>query len=277
MKMKKKKLIWHNIKVYNHNTILNRIAFIQDNMLGLLPIYGHEKVVLKKYAEKNGIAVSELFSMRNMIKIQSEIVSSRKFHFYENKIVYKLNNLIKGLLESSDRQKNKAMIRHYLKTINMPFGQIYRTILKIPTYHDLHHTNKDYFNQISELIREKEHISKENSVAFEHMLENYFRQNNIAFKTETDIKNENAGNYVATPDLLLDEELVLELDNIQYKIKWIDAKNYMLIDIPFIMKSLNKQSAKYNAIFGQGAFVFHYGLDSSIKIDGAVLLDGSFL
>ncbi len=107
------------------------------------------------------------------------------------------------------------------------------------------------------------------------MLEDYLKINGLIFKTEVEIKN--AGEITATPDILFDEPIILELDGTNHEIRWMDAKNYILIDVPFIIKSLHKQAAKYNTIYGLGAFVFHYGFDASIKIPGAVLLDGSFL
>lgn len=271
-----KKLGWRNIKIYDHATILNRIRIIRKNMSGLLPVYGKEKIMLKKFAKNNNISINEILSMRNSVKIQLEINASRKFHFHEEKIKNKFNDLTELLEEEPNTQRNKILIKYFIKSIGMPFSQIYRTISKMPAYGKLTDTNKQYIMKINEMIREKEHHSKKKSEAFEHMLEDYLKINDLSFKTELDIRNMNE-HVIATPDILFYEPIILELDGRDYEIRWMDAKNYMLIDVPFILKSLNKQATKYNTIYGLGAFVFHYGLDSSIKIPGAILLDGSFL
>lgn len=47
--------------------------------------------------------------------------------------------------------------------------------------------------------------------------------------------------------------------------------------IPYILKSVKKQTSKYYNAFGFGALVFHYGYDKTINIPGAIILDGSFI
>ena len=79
------------------------------------------------------------------------------------------------------------------------------------------------------------------------------------------------------PDILFKEPIILKVDGVSYTIRWFDAKNYILINIPFILASLKRQAEKYYKVFGMGAFVFHYGFDSSIKIPGVIMLDGSHI
>lgn len=271
-----KRLGWLNSKAYDHATILDRITTIRKNMSGLLPVYGRERLILDKFAKINKVSVYEILSMRNSIKIQLEINASRKFELCKEKIKNKFNTLVTLLEETTDNKKSESLIKYFIKLIQMPYAQIYQTISKMPLYKKLSNTNKNYFTRINTIIREKEHRSKENSEMFEHMLEDYLKINGLIFKTEADIRN-TTDHVIATPDILFDDPITLEVDGDNYQIRWMDAKNYMLIDVPFIIKSLNKQSAKYNAIYGLGAFVFHYGFDTSIKIPGAILLDGSFL
>lgn len=280
-----KKLVWHNRKVdglnphaerqdkvYDHATILKRVVFINKHMKGLLPIGESEKKILERYAEEHELPVYEMLSMRNALKVQQEINSSKKFHFCVDKIKNKFINLTK---EQKNGIVDNMKIRIFFESVRMPFHYILRTIEKLSEYNKLNEDNHKYIQSIRDTIYQKEVQVRENSEAFEHALENYLKSNDIQFRTEIDIKK--IGDYNVTPDILLDEPIILKVNDNEYKIKWMDAKNYILIDVPFIIKSLHKQANKYNEIFGLGAFVFHYGLDSSISIPNAIILDGSFL
>ena len=71
--------------------------------------------------------------------------------------------------------------------------------------------------------------------------------------------------------------VIKEESDTETQIKWLDVKNYFLADIPFLLDKLRDQAKKYNDAFGNGAFVFHLGLDPKIKIDNTLILDGSFV
>src|ERR1700722_13838115 len=77
--MSTNKIYWKNYKIYNHDDITNRMAFVEKGMNGLLPLYGKEKDRLVMYANKRGLDSYEMISLRNTIRIQKEIDSSEIF------------------------------------------------------------------------------------------------------------------------------------------------------------------------------------------------------
>lgn len=260
-------LIWHNVKKYNLDTISNRIAFIKSNMNGMFPPYGKEMKNIKIYAQKNYIPVYEVMSIRNTIKVQEEIDSSKKIHKYLSKIKFRF-------IQLSNKHPNNASIKNFLQWTKMPIQMIIKIIGQMPEYQNLSDINIQYLSKINKLIYQYNQIIHHRSRQFEIILENYLAKEKIKFKTEIDIKK---SGYTVTPDILFDEPINIVVDGTQHTIYWMDAKNYILIDTPFIIKSLNKQASKYHSAFGLGAFVFHYGYDCSIVIPNVLILDGSFL
>ena len=271
--MKTNKIIWKNKKIYDHTTIIDRMKFIENRMNGLLPLYGKEKENLLSYAKKNNLSAYEIISLRNTIRIQKEINSSKKFMQSLNMIKNKFKKLLSEL--STDQNKNNLKIKYFFGSTNMPFFFVLKTVSLMPEFNKLSAENIAFIKKLDTIVHKIEIDIRERSMQFEHILENYLKSLNIKFRTETDIKRDK--DYNVTPDILFDEAIVIELDGISYRIRWLDAKNYLLTNTPFIMKSLQKQAAKYNEIFGMGAFVFHYGFDSSIKIPGVLILDGSMI
>lgn len=267
-------IIWNNYKIYDPNFLLKITCFIEKNMNGLLPLYGKEKRELTKYSEQNNIPLNEIFCLRNIIKIQKEIDNSKKYHSRIKIIKRAFNKLIKNLSKNSD--ESNLQIRYFLKSTQMPIHFVLNTINKMPEFKKLTLKNLDHIKKIQNIVRMDEMKTKYCSELFEHSLEGYLKQKyKLSFRTESDIKKDK--DYNITPDILFDKPIILKLDKKDYQIRWIDAKNYILVNIPFIINSLRKQAAKYNDIFGPGAFVFHYGYDHSIIIPNVVILDGSFI
>jgi len=267
-------IVWHNKKIYNHDIILERMRFVETNMNGLLPLYGKEKQKLMVYAKINKLPPYEMVCLRNTIKIQKEINASKFFGTKMNTIKNNFIKLVTSLLKTTPSE-SELKIRNYFKILRLPFNFVLKIVSKMPEFAKLSTDNIKYIGKIRETIHASEIEITRRSMEFEHVLEKHLQNNNLTFRTEEDIRLD--GDYTVTPDILFDEPITLNLHGEKYKIRWMDAKNYILVDVPFIIKSLHKQADKYNNIFGMGAFVFHYGFDSSIKIPGTVILDGSFL
>ena len=268
------KIVWKNYKIYNHKTIVDRIAFVESNMNGLLPLVDKEKEKLLLYTKKNNIPSYEMICLRNTIKIQKEIDRSKKIYLNIDKIKKKFIELLNDLDTSSDDQ-NYYKIKHFLFKTQMPVYSVLKIISLMPEFKTLGENNINHIKKIENNIHETETEIRMRSIDFEHQLENYLKSLNINFRTEIDIKRDK--DYTVTPDILFDKPIIIQLDGIDYNIRWLDAKNYTLTDTPFIIKSLHKQSEKYNNIFGMGAFVFHYGFVSSIIVPNTLILDGSEL
>lgn len=265
----KKKIIWHNIKVYDLDIVSERIKFVEENMNKLLPIYDKEKEILRNYAETHGLPIYEMICLRNTIRIQKEINASRNFHLVIEKIKKQFSR------EVDEISTNNFKLEYFLKSIRMPLNHIFKLLESTQDFKKLSKKNLEFINKIKKKIKESEQEIHYRAMQFERSLEIYLADQKLRFRTEEDIKIDK--DYTITPDILFDEPITVELDGVKHVIRWMDAKNYMLVNVPFIMKSLHKQAAKYNNTFGPGAFVFHYGYDKTIAIPNTTILDGSFL
>lgn len=269
------KIIWHNKTIYDHDELLKIMHYIEKNMYGLLPLSSNEKNILEHYANKHHFSTDAIVSLRLMIRIQKEIISSRTFELNIDKIQNKFINLMKESSVNDDKSFNKK-IGHFIKSTRMPVQLVIKTIGHTKEFKKLTDSNIKFIDNIQKTIHDNEIKIRQKSGAFEHLLEDHLLNNyDIHFRTEVDIKHDK--DYQITPDILFDKPITLELDGKEYLIRWMDAKNYILADVPFVIKSLNKQAAKYYDVFGMGAFVFHYGIDASIKIKNTIILDGSTL
>lgn len=261
-----KKLIWVNVKKYNPNIINFHINFIKKNMKSILPLDTLEKNKLATYANNNNIDKKMLYSMRNTLRTQKEIDCSRRFNRDKNNIIQLFSNMI----NNGDHD-----IQYFVKKSQMPYNWIIKLIKTLPEYDDLSLEELQYLENTKEKLLKIENKSKINSQIFETKLEKYLSKCGIEYRTEQDIIRD--GDYPVTPDILFDKPIDIIVDGKVHTIAWMDAKNYILINVPFIIRSLKKQASKYNDYFGEGAFVYHYGFDNSIKIPGVIMLDGSIL
>ena len=259
-------IIWVNCKIYGKDEMIRMVEFVSKNMKGLMPLSGEERSMLVEYAEKNGYMVGQMISVRNQIKIQREIFRSRIFKNRQDKIK---QDFIDAVNKGTD-------IRVFMERSRMSVPMLIKLIKKVPEFKMLRTRDIDYIDKISLVIQRQETNSRIRAQDFENELADFLRVSyKIPFRTENDIRRD--GDYTVTPDILFDYDIDLRVDGIDYKVRWLDAKNYILVDVPFILKSLKKQADKYNEIFGMGAFVFGYGYDKSIKIPGTIMLDASFL
>lgn len=262
------KIFWYNKKIYDPEIISTRMKFVENNMNGLLPVSGKEKEKLENYAREHDLPNYEILCLRNIIKIQKEINASKFFYSISDKI---RNRFSREINEITDDNK----LIFFLKSTKMPLSHLFRLLEPTDDFKKLTKNNLRMLDKLKNKIISNEREIRDRSIQFEHSLEKYLMTLNLNFRTENEIKA--IGDYSVTPDVLFDKPVILEVNGIEYEIKWMDAKNYMLVNVPFIMKSLEKQSNKYYDIFGLGAFVFHYGFDKSVMVSNAIILDGSFL
>lgn len=265
------KISWKNIKSYDHKTIIGRIAFVKKNMVGLLPLGTElgEIKGLQKYAKDHKLPIYEMICFRSAIKIQQEIYIGK----YISSNMDKFKKLYNKKIDKISVDKNELMT--FLIQNNLPVSYVYKLLDKKSEIKNISQQN---ISILKTIINNNEIANKEiirRSKEFEISLEKYIDTFQISYRTEEDIRIDK--DYVLTPDILFDTPITLIVNNVEYKIRWMDAKNYTLFNVQFIMKSLNKQASKYYNVFGQGAFVFHYGFDNSITIPNVVILDGSFL
>jgi hypothetical protein len=109
----------------------------------------------------------------------------------------------------------------------------------------------------------------------ENQITSYFMSNDVPIITEAELVEEQVEKYgraLHTPDIVFKTPIVIN----GIKIHWLDYKDYMGCPDSILYDSNIKQSSKYNAIFGNGALLYHYGF-VSMTIPGTLLLDASSL
>jgi|SRR5579872_7089861 len=259
-------LVWHNNLTFNPNKI---ITFVKHNLHGLLPLYQTEYQQLKSYSKSHNFPIKSLVSIRNLVKIQEEICRGRISPKTKEDIIESFKHLLKD--------PSKQSIYQFFSSHKVSVKNIIFTISTLPEYRNL---SKDSLKHIFKYVKDMETAdskSKINSQKFEDDLSNWLKKHtSTPFKTELQIRSETA-TMRSTPDVLFDKPIEITVNGTTHKISWIDAKNYALVNVPFIIRSLTKQSDKYQLEIGPGAFVFHYGIDPSIRIGNTLLLDGSMI
>jgi hypothetical protein len=257
---------------FDPKILSDRINFINKGIKGLMYVYGSEEKRLQEYANRYNIPIEELYSIRHKLRIQREIHVSKKFEESKPMITTKFDQLI-DMAASTDNVR--YMVRQFLLETGMPIVKVIRFVTTLPEFINLKKDAAEYLQQINEKFYKLEIDSHKKAMRFEASLVDYLKVSyDIPFKTENEIR---AAGINVTPDILFDNAIELEVDGEKHIIRWIDAKNYILVNIRFIVRSITKQAAKYNDAYGMGAFVFRYGFDSSIKIPGVIMLDASYL
>lgn len=251
-------LKWNNEKIYSKELLKKISVLIKKNTNINFPLDKKGKNLLRKYSIDFDMPVFSLYSLRSLLRIKRMF-----FNFnFSNQIINELNNLT-SLIEFKQK----------LYVLNIPIEIIIKKIKPIDE------EIKEYINNENEKFDLSNKLIIKKANEFESFLEKYLSFNQIKFKTEKEIKekgNKEKEIDILTPDILFDEPIILEINNEKHLIYWMDAKNYIFYDIPFIGK-IKKQVKKYYDKFGLGALVFHYGFVEEYQIEGAIILDGSFL
>lgn len=211
----------------------------------VMPLYESESKILDKIARKYDVAKRVVYSIRNLSRIQHEILHPRLTSSDETKIDKRID-------EICDAIDNKYELRRIFRNIDLPAKIVAQyLIIKLGNRENLVKIINDFnMYEISSNKKAKE---------FEILIENYLIGKNISFKNEVKLKAE--GITDATPDVLLINPLKFTFQNRSHTVYWIDAKNYFFCNVGFIKKSLKKQATKYDNKFGQGLFIFSHGYD----------------
>lgn len=244
--------------VYDNTTIVQYKKWIMNNMRGLLPLYGSELKLYGEYATDQKINPELLMSMHSQITTQYEIYKS-------STPIDKIYDMIEKWLD-----KPYSLNQFVANTKLSP-----SKIIKIITEKYIDRLDKSIrhdLEKLTELIKLKNKSTQQRSREFEIDLENYLTDNKISYITEQQLKNDKK--YNCTPDILFIKPVDIVYQGKTYTIYWIDAKNYVLIDTPFLTDKLQKQADKYTKCFGFGAFIFKYGYDVSIELINVLILDG---
>ena len=163
----------------------------------------------------------------------------------------------KCILEMSHRYKFNpiGLVKVYTDHFSLPNAAMKRPPLKHPAEKaykvDIFRPNKDVLA---------------NSQRYEAHVEQWLQGNGIAYYTQDQLI---AKNSKLTPDFLLKRPIVINATTVH----WLDAKNFYGATVPYIVRSLKKQGAKYNKAFGNGGFVFSLGFTDELSIPDCLVLD----
>lgn len=266
---------WTNQKVYTKKDMSVRSRFIVAGMRGLLPLTTQERQTLTKYANKCHLPVEEILHLRNNLKIDQEMNHCHSLTT-KNRIMDHFNQLMHQLTNKQLSIKNRQqLIFNFLETSWASLNFILKIIKPLNTYGDLQESDLLLIDKIKQCSKKEILQSNADSRSFELAVEKWMLTHQITFQSEQTLRQLG---YTLTPDLLFVQPIQISINNKSYLIHWMDAKNYCLANICFIKKSLRLQARKYIKAYGQGAFVFKFGLTENIWIaKNLLLLDGSFI
>ncbi len=264
---------------FDYELITKLTKIVKNNARDLLPISNSEAAKLKRIAVNYGVDIEQLFSIRNLLRIHIEIISMNNFESKKKLIIQKFNRLVATINNNNVIDDNFDRIDNFNSNTRIPFKNIYKLITKSKDsdFSKLDNIYKAYIHDMNKFIDSVINQEKINARNFEKSVEKYLTLQGLKYKTEMDLKKDGIDSGIPTPDILFEHPVQIEINGEKRKIKWIDAKNFILIKIPFIFKKLKNQALKYNEYYGPGAFIFHYGYDNSLKIPDTLIIDGSFL
>ena len=110
------------------------------------------------------------------------------------------------------------------------------------------------------------------SVEFEKQIEHFLNKNFIKYITQEELVKEQIkiyGHPINTPDFLIKSDLYIN----NYKINWIDAKNFYGSTVPFVKNKIKKQTLKYLHEWGSGCIIFSLGFNQNLKFTNILFLN----
>lgn len=263
---------WVNKLQFSEEKIKDLITKVNNLIPDFGPIRQAEMTSLINLAKIENVEPGMLISLRNILSTNKSIEANKIANKYYRDIKDDYLNLYK---------QDKITINDFFNKFPLPPLLILKIInsfgIKVSKVFFEYAKNNDF--------EDKEHFLKilKHSDLFEEELIQRIKKDIPNFKTQAELakeQQEKFGRAISTPDILLLEPTLFEITNpdgsqFQQLIKWIDAKNYTLVNIPFIINSINKQAERYNTQYGPGALIFKYGYTEGITIPQTTIL--SFL
>ena len=280
-------IIINNIEENNINRDPNKIYLNFNNTI--IP-YEQEKKIVKiilgaQYPYSN-ITNEIIKKVRDInYKITLELLNSMKSSIIKNNMIIQYSSL---------KANNTQIAEDYVKTNVLNLSKKYNAspinIIRVIFIHR-GLTNKDirklFFNpeRMNDYDKKQfdlavqydnfgfvdENKILELSIKFELEIEDLLKKNNVVYKTQKQLTNEQYkdGNVYSTPDFLILSDLYID----NKKVNWIDAKNYYGMYNNFVIKNIKKQTEKYIKLHGNGCIIFKYGFSSKIKFDNIVCVN----
>jgi len=275
--------------------ILNTInsSKININIKNIIP-NEIEQFIIKKI-NKNApesygkITDSELDTIEKLVfesyklKINKHIIASIKSGYMKNYIIKNFFNLKKNSKSILDGYPKDGVLK-----LSAKFNISPMTIIRF-VFNNLYHKKlKELIgsNKLSSYDKEQFKLAEENdiyvtldqteqgeqSINFEKQIEEFLIENNVEYKTQEQLTEEQKikyGKAINTPDFLITSELIIN----SKKVNWIDAKNFYGSNIDFMVSKIEKQIRKYLDTYGSGCLIFNHGFNSELKFEDVIILD----
>jgi hypothetical protein len=217
-----------------------------------------EKFIIKKI-NKNApesyglITDSELATVAEQvldtfkIKINKHIIASIKSGYMKNYIIKNFFTLKKNSKSILDGYPKDGVLKLSTKfnispmtIIRFVFDNLYHMKLKeLLGSNSLSLYDKEQFNQAEKndiYVTLDQADQSEQSIKFEKQIEDFLIKNNVDYKTQEQLTEEQKikyGKAINTPDFLITSELIIN----SKKVNWIDAKNFYGSNIEFVISS----------------------------------------
>lgn len=261
-------LNWNNSLVYQKRDISRIVGVIKSFGSIYMPLTEAEYQTMVEYSKEKGLPIELIYKIRNQARIQSEVENSNRIKADLNRISQELHHLQESAHLTP--AENSVIIDTKLRQLNIPLPIITNILKTDPELQPLYHSN--YIQTLLKTIQERETAVRERASEYERILERWFRSKGIEFQTEEELRAAGSSN---TPDILLCQPIKIIVDKTVHTIHWIDAKDSTLVNFGFITRKLRKQAEKYTKEYGRGAMIFSGGIDPTVLIPGALVLDGS--
>jgi hypothetical protein len=258
-----------------------------------------EKFIIKKLNKNppksySSITNKELKMIKDMansrfkdssIPVTDNLIRSIRAGYMKNHMIFNYKNLIKNSKNIIEKYNKGENVLHLSGQFDISPLNILREVfkskynMKLSTLitktnmlnsHDLEQLNLAIDSDEYALI-DNSKISKE-SENFEKEVEEFLKSHNIKYKTQEELVEEQTkiyGHATNTPDFLIKSDFIIN----NYKINWIDAKNFYGANVPFIKDKIKKQTEKYLKTWGSGAVVFSLGSNEKLKQTNIIFMD----
>jgi hypothetical protein len=260
----------------NLNILTNKDEIMIINLLNKNPYNCYAEITteeLNDIVKKIKISITHIESVIRSIRanyIKNKMIRRHKFiKIFSNKILQTYNKNI-NILDISSRFDISP-----LNLLRFIFKKKYNKKLKF-LINDKN-INKYDKNQLDLAIKNDtyslidEHNIQKESELFENQVEQFLIKNNIDYKTQSQLSEEQIklyGHPINTPDFLIISNLYLN----DFKVNWIDAKNFFGSNISFVKDKITKQVKKYIDEYGDGCIVFKYGFNEELNFNNVLIL-----
>lgn len=267
--------------IYWKNNVLDKRAAVAArdfvwNLSRFAPLTQSDYAKMKKYADANGITVNQILSLKN---------THIKDHIIRGYV-----RVVRNIVQLSQQYEKYGIISVSHKW-HMPPVTLIRIIFE-KKYPRTKFANVE--EKLSPADKKQLELARagdaetffdnakilELSQKYENDFAARLRKHGIPFRTQDDLTAEQTaagGNAYATPDILFDEPVHIhvrtgkEAERV-FTVRWVDLKDMCFMSGTFMDGKIREQSAKYNKLWGNGAFCFHYGYVGDVTIPGAIAL-----